>query len=98
MKGNQGPGPLKRGDNQNKRSMGHITHMRNLGPYRNIFPILNMHFIPICPTKSSGAMVLTNLPLFYIRELSCKFQPILTRVPEADHPFTTGNVMNMCTK
>jgi hypothetical protein len=62
------------------------------------FPMLNMHFIPICPTQPSGAMILRKLPLFYIRKLSCKFQLILTRVPEADHPFATGNVMNKCTK
>jgi hypothetical protein len=82
----------------NKRPMGHIAHLSNLGPYRNIFLILNMYFIPICPTQLSGAIILSNLPLFYIRKLSWKFQPILTWVPEADHPFAKGNVMNMCTK
>jgi hypothetical protein len=78
--------------------MDHIAHMSKLGPYRKIFPMLNMHFIPICPTQPSGAMIVRKLPLFCIRKLSCKFQLILTRVPEADHPFTTGNVMNMCTE
>jgi hypothetical protein len=36
---------------KNKRpmAMGHIAHLRNLGPYRNIFPISNMHLISICP-------------------------------------------------
>jgi hypothetical protein len=44
------------------RPMGHITHLRNLGPYKNIFPISNMHFISIYPIPPSGAMILTNLP------------------------------------
>jgi hypothetical protein len=37
-------------EKRNKRSMGHIAHLRNLGPYRNIFPISNMHFISISPS------------------------------------------------
>jgi hypothetical protein len=40
------------------------------------FPISDMHFIHICPTQPSGAMILTNLLLFYVRKLSCKFQLI----------------------
>jgi hypothetical protein len=47
-----------------KRPMGHITQLRNLGPYRNIFPISNRHFISICPIWPSGAMILTNLLSF----------------------------------
>jgi hypothetical protein len=41
--------------NKNKRPMGHIANLRNLGPFRNIFPISNMHFISICPIRPSGA-------------------------------------------
>jgi hypothetical protein len=53
--------------------MGHITHLTNLSPYRNILPILNMHFIsPIRP--GGGGIILTNLPLLYVRMLSCKIQ------------------------
>jgi hypothetical protein len=37
-------------------------------------PISNMHFISICPIRPSGAIILTNLPLFYVRMLSCKIQ------------------------
>jgi hypothetical protein len=55
--------------------MGQIAHLRNLGPYRNIFPISNMHFISICPIQPSGAMILTNLLSFLkVRKLSCKIQ------------------------
>jgi hypothetical protein len=48
----------------NKRPMGYIPHQSNLGPYRNILPISNMHFISICPIWPSGAMILINLLLF----------------------------------
>jgi hypothetical protein len=54
--------------------MGHIAHLRNLGPYENIFPISNMHFISICLIRPSRVMILTNLPSFYVRKLSCKIQ------------------------
>jgi hypothetical protein len=50
-----------KGIKKHKRLMGHIAHMRNLGPYKNIFPISYMHFISICPTQPSGAMILTKL-------------------------------------
>jgi hypothetical protein len=46
----------------NKRPMGHIAHQKNLDPYRNIFPISNMHFIS--PIQPLGAMILTNLLSF----------------------------------
>jgi hypothetical protein len=36
---------LKELDKQ--EAMGHIAHLRNLGLYRNILPISNMHFISI---------------------------------------------------
>ena len=58
----------------NKRPMGHIAHLSNFGLYRNIFPVSNMHFIPICPTPPQGEIILTNLHLFYVRMLSCIIQ------------------------
>jgi hypothetical protein len=33
-----------------------------------------MHFISICTILPSGAMILTNLPSFCVRKLSCKIQ------------------------
>jgi hypothetical protein len=41
-------------ETKNKRPMGHIAHLKNLGPYRNIFPISNMYFISICSIRPSG--------------------------------------------
>jgi hypothetical protein len=52
--------------------MGNIDHLRN--PCKNIFPTSNMHFISFCPIPLSWAMILTNLPSFYVRKLSCKIQ------------------------
>jgi hypothetical protein len=56
---------------ENKRPMGHIVHLSNLGPYRNIICI---SFPPFNPR---GPMILINLPLFYVRKLSCKIQLFL---------------------
>jgi hypothetical protein len=56
-----------------KRPMGHIV-VRNLDPYRNISPIQNMHFISFCPILPWGPLILTNLPSFCVRKLSCKIQ------------------------
>jgi hypothetical protein len=71
---------------------GHIAHLRKLGPYKNIFPISNMHFISICLIQPGlGTMILTNLPLFYVRKLSCKIQlfwlHILRRFSNDSTPF-----------
>jgi hypothetical protein len=53
-----------------KRPMGHIAHLSNLGPYRNIIYIS----FPFAPFDPQGPMILINLPLFYVRKLSCKIQ------------------------
>jgi hypothetical protein len=58
----------------------------------------NMHFIPIYPIQPSGAMILTYLSLFCQKafvQISADFNKSTRK---ADHPFATGNVMNMCTK
>jgi hypothetical protein len=52
----------------NKRPMGHIAHLSNLGPYRNIICIS----FPFAPFDPRGPII--NLPLFYVRKLSCKIQ------------------------
>jgi hypothetical protein len=52
----------------NKRPMDHIAHLSNLGPYRSITCIS----FPFAPFDPRGPMILINLPLFYVRKLSCK--------------------------
>jgi hypothetical protein len=52
----------------NERPMGHIAHLSNLGLHGNIICI---SFPPFNPR---GPMILINLPLFYVRKLSCKMQ------------------------
>jgi hypothetical protein len=46
---------------KNKRHIGHIAHLRDLGPYENIYPISKMYFISICPIQPSGAMILIHI-------------------------------------
>jgi hypothetical protein len=57
----------------NKRPMGHIAHLSNLGPYKNIICIS----FPFSPFDPWGPMILINLSLFYIRKLSCQIQLFL---------------------
>jgi hypothetical protein len=52
---------------KNKSLMGHIAHLSNIGSYENTFRILILHFISFCPTWPSGAMILTNLLMHYVR-------------------------------
>jgi hypothetical protein len=47
----------------NKRPMGHIAHLINLGPHRNMICIS----FPFAPFDARGPMILINLPLFYVR-------------------------------
>jgi hypothetical protein len=54
----------------NKRPMGHIAHLSNLGLYKNIICIS----FPFAPFDPWGPMILIDLPLFYVRKLSCKTQ------------------------
>jgi hypothetical protein len=58
----------------NKRPMGHISHLRNLGPYRNIFQYKISISFPFAPSDPRGAMILTILPSFYVTNLSSKIQ------------------------
>jgi hypothetical protein len=53
---------------ENKRLMGHIAHLSNLGQYKNIISIS----FPFAPFDPRGPMILINLPLFYVivRKLS----------------------------
>jgi hypothetical protein len=55
----------------NKRPMDHIAHLSNLNLYRNIICIS----FPFAPFNLRVPMILINLPLFYVRKLSCKIQP-----------------------
>jgi hypothetical protein len=67
----RGPGPLFK----NKRPMGHIAHLSNLGLYKNIFSIIKYACHFYMPHLFLGVIFfLTNLPLFYVRMLSCKIQ------------------------
>jgi hypothetical protein len=59
------PGLIK-----NKRPMGHIPHLSNIGPYSNIICIS----FPLAKLYPRRSMILINMPLFYIRTLSCKIQ------------------------
>jgi hypothetical protein len=55
-------------NNDNKRPMGHIAHLSSLGPYRNILPILDMYFIPICPIQLSRAHDFNKLAFVLCRK------------------------------
>jgi hypothetical protein len=49
----------------NKRPMGHIAHLSNLGPCKYVICIL-------FPFDPRGPLI--NLPFFHVRKLSCKIQ------------------------
>ena len=53
-----------------KKSMGHIAHLSNFGPYRNIICI-----VFICPSSARDIII---LPLFYVRKFSCKTLVIIS--------------------
>jgi hypothetical protein len=54
----------------NKRPMDHITHLRNLGQYRNTIWI-SFSFASFDPR---GPMILIIFTLFHVRKVSCKIQ------------------------
>jgi hypothetical protein len=57
----------------NKRPMGHIAHLRNLGPYKSIFQISNMHSLKL-PHPTLGSHDFKQLAFVDVRKLSCKIQ------------------------
>jgi hypothetical protein len=63
----------------NKRPMGHIAHLRNLGLYKNHFPISNMISFPFAPSDPGGGgggvgHYINQLTFVDVRKLSSKIQ------------------------
>jgi hypothetical protein len=67
---------------QNKRPMGHFVRWVTLAHMKIYFEFeYTFHFL--LPHLTFGShMILINLLMCFVRKLSCKFQLILTRVPQ----------------